>query len=69
MRAREKDVHGVRDHNRTLREACERKGIAAETLVEQLEAELADETTAAQNPAKLAPHELVAEIPSSVRVK
>ena len=48
--------------NRTLREACERKGIAAETLVEQLEAELADKTTSAQSPAKLPPHELAAYI-------
>jgi regulator of cell morphogenesis and NO signaling len=38
---------------RTLQEACERKGIATSTLVEQLEAELADKTAPAQNPADL----------------
>ena len=43
---------------RTLREACERKGIAAEAVVEQLEAELADQTSPEQNPAALPPHEL-----------
>jgi regulator of cell morphogenesis and NO signaling len=37
---------------RTLREACERKGITPETLVEQLEAELADKSPS-QNPADL----------------
>src|ERR1039458_4384731 len=47
---------------RTLREACQRKGIAAETLVEQLEAELADKQALAQNPAELSPHELIAYI-------
>jgi len=48
--------------SRTLREACERKGIAAETLVEQLEAELADKEVSAQNPAELPPQELIAYI-------
>ena len=48
--------------SRTLREACRHKGIAAETLVERLEAELADKTTPAQNPAELPPHELIAYI-------
>jgi regulator of cell morphogenesis and NO signaling len=47
---------------RTLREACERKGIAAETLVEQLEAELADKEAPARNPAELPPRELIAYI-------
>lgn len=44
---------------RTLRDACERKGIAAETVVEQMEAELADKSAPVQNPAELPPHELV----------
>ena len=48
--------------SRTLREACQHKGIAAETLVEQLEAELADRQAPAQNPAELPPHELIAYI-------
>ena len=43
---------------RTLREACERKGVASETVVEQLEAELADKTALAQNPAELSAPEL-----------
>jgi len=47
---------------RTLREACERKGLAAEAVVEQLEAELADKAVAAQNPTELPPHELAAYI-------
>lgn len=47
---------------RTLREACERKGVAAGTVVEQLEAELADNATPAQNPATLPAHELCAYI-------
>ena len=41
-----------------MREACERKGLAAASVVEQLEAELADKSAPAQNPAKLPPHEL-----------
>jgi len=45
--------------SRTLREACERKGIAADTIVEQLEAELADKTAFAKNPAELQPCELI----------
>lgn len=45
---------------RTLRDACERKGIAAETVVEQLEAEAADKSAPEQNPANLPPAELVA---------
>ena len=47
---------------RTLREACERKGLAADAVVEQLEAELEDESAPAQNPAELPPQELVAYI-------
>ena len=45
--------------SRTLREACEKKGIAADAIVEQLEAELADKATLAQNPAELPPRELI----------
>jgi regulator of cell morphogenesis and NO signaling len=48
--------------SRTLREACERKGIAADTVVEQLEAEMAGKATLAQNPADLPPRELIAYI-------
>ena len=47
---------------RTLREACERKGIAADTIVEQLEAEAADKAPAQENPADLPPGELAAYI-------
>jgi regulator of cell morphogenesis and NO signaling len=47
---------------RTLREACERRGVAAEAVVEQLEAELADKSLPMQNPAELPPHELAAYI-------
>lgn len=47
---------------RTLREACERKGVASEAVVEQLEAELADKTTPVQNPAELPPPELAVYI-------
>ncbi len=43
---------------RTLREACERKGIAAASVVEQLEAESADKSSPAQNPANLSPDKL-----------
>lgn len=48
--------------SRTLREACQHKGIAAEPLVEQLEAELADKQAPAQNPAELPPQELITHI-------
>lgn len=43
---------------RTLRETCERKGLAAASVVEELEAELADKSAPAQKPAELPPHEL-----------
>ena len=43
---------------RTLQAACERKQIAADPVVEQLEAELADKTAPAFNPAELPAHEL-----------
>lgn len=47
---------------RTLRDACERSGLAADALVEQLEAELADKSAPEANPAELLPHELAAYI-------
>ncbi|MEX2580250.1 MAG: iron-sulfur cluster repair di-iron protein [Verrucomicrobiales bacterium] len=40
---------------RTLREACERKGIALETVVEGLEAEAATKAATGDNPAELPP--------------
>ena len=43
---------------RTLREACERKGVPAQSVVEQLEVELRDKAPAAENPAQLPLHEL-----------
>lgn len=48
--------------SRTLREACERKGLNCDIVVEQLEAELSDKSAPAQNPAELAPRELAAYI-------
>jgi regulator of cell morphogenesis and NO signaling len=47
---------------RTLREACERKSLPSQTVVEQLEAELADQAAPAQNPAELPPEQLAAYI-------
>lgn len=47
---------------RTLREACERRGLASDAVIEQLEAELADKSPPARNPADLPPAELVAYI-------
>ena len=47
---------------RTLREACEGKGLATDAVVEQLEAELADQSAPARNPATLPPDELAAYI-------
>ncbi len=47
---------------RTLREACERKGLAADAVVEQLEAELRDKAAPTHNPAELLPHELAVYI-------
>jgi regulator of cell morphogenesis and NO signaling len=43
---------------RTLQEACERKQVAVDLVVDQLEAELADKTAPAFNPAELPAHEL-----------
>lgn len=43
---------------RTLQEACERKQIAVDLVVDQLEAELADKAAPAFNPAELPAHEL-----------
>lgn len=47
---------------RTLREACEHKNLAVSSVVEQLEAELADKSAPGKNPAGLPPDELVAYI-------
>lgn len=47
---------------RTLRDACQSKGLASETVVEQLEAELADKAGPELNPAGLPPAELAAYI-------
>lgn len=44
---------------RLLAEACKTKGISAATVLEQLQAELADKNTPDQNPAELPPKELV----------
>lgn len=43
---------------RTVREACERKGLPSEPVVEQLEAELSERTVSAENPAELPPQQL-----------
>src|SRR5438128_11800990 len=43
---------------RTLGEACERKSVPVQSVVEQLEAELADKAAPAENPAALPLHEL-----------
>lgn len=43
---------------RTLSEACQRKDVSLETVVEQLEAELVDKSSPIANPAGLPPHEL-----------
>jgi regulator of cell morphogenesis and NO signaling len=42
----------------TLREACERKRISTDTVIEQLEAESADKVAPVKNPADLPLHEL-----------
>jgi len=47
---------------RTLREACDRKGLSPEAVVEQLEAELRDKPAPEMNPAELPPGELVEHI-------
>src|SRR5690606_3144442 len=44
--------------SRTLREACERKNVPAETIVAELEKELACESRPDFNPAELPPYEL-----------
>jgi regulator of cell morphogenesis and NO signaling len=43
---------------KTLREACEKKGVSLDTVVEQLEAELASKSEPDFNPAALPSHEL-----------
>jgi regulator of cell morphogenesis and NO signaling len=50
---------------RTLRVACERGGLTAESVVEQLEAELTDKAAQGRNPAELPPHELAVYIVDS----
>ena len=47
---------------RTLSEACKKKGVPVDALVEQLEAELADPAPPQRNPAELPPDELVTYI-------
>jgi regulator of cell morphogenesis and NO signaling len=47
---------------RTLREACTGKGLSAQTVLEQLEAEFVDHRAPAHNPAELPLHELTAYI-------
>lgn len=47
---------------RTLREACEKKGVALTTVVEQLEAAMRGTPEPEENPANLPPAELVAHI-------
>jgi regulator of cell morphogenesis and NO signaling len=47
---------------RTLREACKRKGVALDAVVEQLEAEQASPPATGRNPADLPPAELVDHI-------
>lgn len=47
---------------RTLREACERRRLAPDVLVEQLEAELVDKSAPTRNPAELPLPELAAYI-------
>ncbi len=44
--------------SRTLREACELKGVSFETVVSELELEAADKAAPATNPAELAPADL-----------
>lgn len=48
--------------NRTLAEACAKKGVALETVIEQLEAEQAGPAETTENPAALAPTELISYI-------
>ena len=50
---------------RTVREACERKGVSPETVAEQLEAELTEESKAMDNPATLPTADLVEYIISN----
>lgn len=47
---------------RTLREACERKGVAVDVVIEQLETELTNESSPERNPAELSPDELASYI-------
>jgi len=47
---------------RTLLEACEKKNVSLDSVIEQIEAEAADRTPDDANPAGLPPHELVGHI-------
>jgi regulator of cell morphogenesis and NO signaling len=47
---------------KTLREACEKKGVSADSVIEQLEAELRDKPEPEVNPANFPPAELVDHI-------
>lgn len=47
---------------RTLREACVKKGVGVDSVMEQLEAELADKAAPGKNPAELPPHDLASFI-------
>ncbi len=47
---------------RTLRQACDRKNVPIDSVIEQLEAELRDKPAPERNPAELPPAELVAHI-------
>jgi regulator of cell morphogenesis and NO signaling len=60
-RSRVFQAHGIDfccQSGRALREACEHKGVACESVVEQLEADAFEKTAPARNPAELPPHEL-----------
>jgi len=47
---------------RTLREACDRKGVSVDPVMEQLEAEQTDKSAPERNPAELPPDKLAAYI-------
>lgn len=67
-RSRIFQAHGIDfccQGGRTLREACERKSIAIETLLDELEAEAADPGAPLGNPAELPPSDLCQHIVQS----
>lgn len=60
-RSRIFQAHGIDfccQGSRTVSDACARKGISAQTIAEQLEAELADKNAPIRNPAELPLHDL-----------